>query len=118
MWVLMSHGQFQLITCHAISVALGKGFWQVFIAVGLTMWVEVARIVRGQVMSIKNRQYVIATQVLGFSSFRLFLVTSSQCFWTIGSNYCFQFAAAILIESGLSFWDRCSTAHTELGHND
>jgi peptide/nickel transport system permease protein len=31
----------------AITLALGKGFWQVFVAVGLTMWVEVARVVRG-----------------------------------------------------------------------
>ena len=38
-----------LLLVIAITLALGKGFWQVFIAVGLTMWVEVARIVRGQV---------------------------------------------------------------------
>jgi ABC-type dipeptide/oligopeptide/nickel transport system permease subunit len=35
-------------------LALGKGFWQVFAAVGLTMWVEVARVVRGQVISVKS----------------------------------------------------------------
>ena len=39
----------------AITLALGRGFWQVFIAVGLTMWVEVARIVRGQILSLKER---------------------------------------------------------------
>jgi len=37
-----------LLLVIAITLALGKGFWQVFIAVGLTMWVEVARVVRGQ----------------------------------------------------------------------
>ena len=36
-----------LLLVIAITLALGKGFWQVFIAVGLTMWVEVARVVRG-----------------------------------------------------------------------
>ena len=39
-----------LLMVIAITLALGKGFWQVFIAVGLTMWVEVARVVRGQFM--------------------------------------------------------------------
>ena len=43
-----------LLMVIAISLALGKGFWQVFVAVGLTMWVEVARVVRGQVMSLKK----------------------------------------------------------------
>ena len=40
-----------LLMVIAITVSLGKGFWQIFIAVGLTMWVEVARVVRGQVIS-------------------------------------------------------------------
>ena len=35
-----------LLLVIAITLVLGKGFWQVFIAVGLTMWVEVARVVR------------------------------------------------------------------------
>ena len=43
-----------LLMVIAISLALGKGFWQVFVAVGLTMWVEVARVVRGQVISLKK----------------------------------------------------------------
>ena len=93
-----------LLLVIAISVALGKGFWQVFIAVGLTMWVEVARIVRGQVMSIKNRQYVIATQVLGFSTFRtLFRHILPNAFGPLVVITASNFAAAILIESGLSF---------------
>ena len=68
------------------------------------MWVEVARIVRGQVMSIKNRQYVIATQVLGFSSFRtLFGHILPNAFGPLAVITASNFAAAILIESGLSF---------------
>ena len=43
-----------LLLVIAITLALGKGFWQVFIAVGLTMWVEVARVVRGQVKQFKE----------------------------------------------------------------
>ncbi|MDC3246381.1 ABC transporter permease, partial [Flavobacteriaceae bacterium] len=93
-----------LLLVIAFSLALGKGFWQVYVAVGLTMWVEVARVVRGQVISEKNKDYITATKVLGFSDFRVFyyhlipniigpiLIISSA-----------NFASAILIESGLSF---------------
>ncbi|RYF84388.1 MAG: ABC transporter permease, partial [Chitinophagaceae bacterium] len=49
-----------LLLVFAITLLLGKGFWQVFIAVGLTMWVNVARLVRGQVMVTKELQYVEA----------------------------------------------------------
>jgi len=55
----------------AITFALGKGFWQVFVAVGLTMWVDIARVVRGQVMSLKEKEYVEAARALGFRSGRI-----------------------------------------------
>ncbi|HCY81456.1 MAG TPA: peptide transporter, partial [Xanthomarina gelatinilytica] len=60
-----------LLLVIAITLALGKGFWQVFIAVGLTMWVEVARVVRGQIISVKEMQYVTAARALGFNDFRI-----------------------------------------------
>ena len=56
-----------LLMVIAISLALGKGFWQVFVAIGLTMWVDVARVVRGQVMSLKEKEFVEAARALGFS---------------------------------------------------
>ncbi len=93
-----------LLMVIAITLALGKGFWQVFIAVGLTMWVEVARLVRGQVISIKAQSFVQATRVLGYSEMRIFgkhifpvLIPSLIVISTA------NFASAILIESGLSF---------------
>ena len=93
-----------LLLVIAITLALGKGFWQVFIAVGLTMWVEVARVVRGQVKSIKQREYVTAARVLGFSDYRIITrhilpnITSPLIIISAAN-----FAASILIESGLSF---------------
>ena len=60
-----------LLLVFAITLLLGKGFWQVFIAVGLTMWVNVARLVRGQVMVTKEQQYIEAARALGFSNFRI-----------------------------------------------
>ena len=60
-----------LLLVIAITLALGKGFWQVFVAVGLTMWVEVARIVRGQVFAIRELEYIEASKVLAYSSYRI-----------------------------------------------
>ena len=93
-----------LLLVIAITLALGKGFWQVFIAVGLTMWVEVARVVRGQVITTKQQQYVEAAKALGFSDFRIIfkhiLPNIMAPIIVISSA---NFAGAILIESGLSF---------------
>ncbi|WGH75141.1 ABC transporter permease [Tenacibaculum tangerinum] len=93
-----------LLLVIAITLALGKGFWQVFIAVGLTMWVEVARVVRGQVMTAKQQQYVEAAKALGFSDFRIiFKHILPNILAPIIVISAANFAAAILIESGLSF---------------
>ncbi len=93
-----------LLLVIAITLALGKGLLQVYIAVGLTMWVEVARVVRGQVISVKENQYITATKVLGFSNFRtLFYHILPNSFSPVIVIAAANFASAILIESGLSF---------------
>lgn len=93
-----------LLLVFAITLLLGKGFWQVFIAVGLTMWVNVARLVRGQVMVTKELQYVEAGKVLGFSDFRV--ITRHilpNIFGPVMVIAASNFASAIVIEAGLSF---------------
>ncbi|MDY2587287.1 ABC transporter permease [Winogradskyella aquimaris] len=93
-----------LLLVIAITLALGKGFWQVFIAVGLTMWVEVARVVRGQIISAKEMQYVTAARALGYTDYRI--ITKHilpNIFGPLIVISAANFAAAILIESGLSF---------------
>ena len=93
-----------LLMVIAISLALGKGFWQLFIAIGLTMWVEVARIVRGQVLIIRNLEYVEAGKVLAFRSFRIiFKHILPNVIGPVIVISAANFSAAILIESGLSF---------------
>lgn len=93
-----------LLLVIAITLALGKGYWQVFIAVGLTMWVEVARVVRGQVMSTKQQQYVEAARALGYSNFRIiFRHILPNIMAPVIVISAANFASAILIESGLSF---------------
>ncbi|ALJ05164.1 peptide transporter [Pseudalgibacter alginicilyticus] len=93
-----------LLLVIAITLALGKGFWQVFIAVGLTMWVEVARVVRGQIISAKEMQYITAARALGYNHFRVItkhILPNIMAPVIVISAA--NFAAAILIESGLSF---------------
>jgi len=93
-----------LLLVFAITLLLGKGFWQIFIAIGLTMWVSVARIIRGQVLSVRSLEYVEAARALGFSNSRIIIRhilpnVMGPVLVVAASN----FATAIVIEAGLSF---------------
>lgn len=93
-----------LLLVFAITLAMGKGFWQVFIAIGLTMWVNVARLVRGQILAVKEQEYVEAARALGYAPARIIM----RHIWpnimgpvmVIAAS---NFASAIVIEAGLSF---------------
>lgn len=88
----------------AITFALGKGFWQIFVAVGLTMWVDIARVVRGEVMSLKEKEYIEATRALGFSTLRtIFRHILPNILGAVVVVAASNFASAILLEAGLSF---------------
>ena len=93
-----------LLLVFAVTLTIGKGFWQIFIAVGLTLWVSVARLVRGQVMAVKELEYVQAAKVLGFRNsriiFRHILPNITGPIMVIAAG---NFATAIIIEAGLSF---------------
>ena len=94
-----------LLIAIAISFAFQeKGIYQVFLAIGLSMWVELARIVRGQVLQIKEMEYVQAAKVLGFGNlqilFRHILPNITAPIIVVCAA---NFASAILLEAGLSF---------------
>jgi oligopeptide transport system permease protein len=93
-----------LLLVLGISFALGKGFWQIFIAIGLSSWVELARVVRGEVLSVKEKNYVLAASLLGIKThkilFKHILPNISSSIIVICSA---NFASAILLEAGLSF---------------
>ena len=89
----------------AISLALdSKGVWTSFVAVGLTMWVDVARVVRGQMLSLRSTTFVEAGRVLGLPQSRLIwrhlLPNMTGPLIVLATS---NFAAAILLEAGLSF---------------
>lgn len=93
-----------LLLVIAITLVLGKGILQVFIAVGLTMWVDVARLIRGQILSIREKEFVEAGRALGYKSMRVIMKhilpnVMGPVIVIAASN----FASAILTEAGLSF---------------
>jgi len=93
-----------LLMVIAITLALGKGFWQVFVAIGLTMWVEVARIVRGQVLVIRELEFIDAGKALAYKPYRIiFKHILPNVIGPLIVISAANFAAAILIEAGLSF---------------
>ncbi len=93
-----------LLLVFAITLTIGKGFWEIFIAIGLSMWVGAARLIRGQVMAIKEMEYVAAARALGLGDtriiFRHILPNIAGPIMVIAAS---NFAAAILVEAGLSF---------------
>lgn len=93
-----------LLLALGLSVFMGKGYYQVLIATGLSTWVEVARIVRGQTLQLKNQEFVLFAKITGFSNLRILLkhilpnLTGSL---TVLATT--NFASAILLEAGLGF---------------
>ncbi|MFN0276082.1 MAG: ABC transporter permease [Chitinophagales bacterium] len=93
-----------LLLVFPIVFAFGQNFYTIFIAVGLTLWVDIARIVRGQVMQVRELEYIQATTTFGYSNRRTILkhilpnITGPIIVITAAN-----FAYAILIEAGLSF---------------
>jgi len=93
-----------LLLVFGITLTLGKGFWQIFIAVGLTMWVSVARVVRGQVFSLREMEYIQAAKALGLKNFRIIARhILPNVLGPVIVIAAANFASAIIIEAGLSF---------------
>ena len=93
-----------LLLVFAITLTIGKGFWEIFIAIGLSMWVGAARLIRGQVIVLREMEYITAAKALGLGDmriiFRHILPNIAGPLMVIAAS---NFAAAILIEAGLSF---------------
>ena len=93
-----------LLLVFGTTLTLGKGFWQIFIAVGLTMWVSVARLIRGQVIALREMEYIQAAKALGIKDMRIIIRhilpnVLGPVIVIAASN----FATAIIVEAGLSF---------------
>lgn len=93
-----------LLIALGLSFVFGKGLPQVLVAVGLSTWVEVARVVRGQTMQLREKEFILAVKITGFSTprilFRHILPNLKSTLTVLATT---NFAAAILLEAGLSF---------------
>ena len=93
-----------LLIALGLSFAFGKGLWQVLLATGLSTWVEVARVVRGQTLQLRQKEFILSSIITGFNPFyimRKHILPNLKGTLTVMATT--NFAAAILLESGLSF---------------
>lgn len=90
----------------AISLVLqSRGVWVAFLAVGLTMWVDVARVVRGQILGIRQKLYIEAAKAFGIGNMQI--ISRHIMPNILGPLIVIataNFAAAIILEAGLSFF--------------
>ncbi|MBU4314004.1 MAG: ABC transporter permease [Actinobacteria bacterium] len=88
----------------AIMTILGPGIMNIFIAIGILGWASFARIFRGSILSIKNKEYIEAARALGASNFRI--ITKHifpNAFAPIIVYATMNVGSAILVEAALSF---------------
>ena len=93
-----------LLIALGLSILLGKGYYQVLLATALSTWVEVARVVRGQTLQLKQREFVLAAKITGFSHSRIMfkhILPNLKGSLTVLATT--NFASAILLEAGLGF---------------
>jgi len=93
-----------LIFAMAIMTFLGKGIINLFIALGLLTWVRTARMIRGQVMQLRETEYVEASRVSGANTF--WIITKDlipNCLSTIIVMITLGIPNAIMYEASLSF---------------
>jgi oligopeptide transport system permease protein len=85
-------------------VALGPSIIAIFIAFALLYWVSLARIIRGQILQIKQQEFVLAARALGASNGRLIKKhLLPNCVGAMVSATCLEIPTAIFLESFLSF---------------
>lgn len=100
--IMLSIPTFFLIL--AVIAFIGPSIWNIMIVIGLTSWMGVARLVRAEFLSLKEREFVLAARALGASNMRIIfnhIMPNSMA--PVFVSAVFGVAAAILVESALSF---------------
>lgn len=93
-----------LIFAMAIMTFMGKGMLNLFIALGLLTWVRTARMIRGSVMQLKEKEYIEASRANGATTF--WIITKGiipNCLSTIIVLVTLGIPNAIMYEASLSF---------------
>ena len=100
--IMLSIPTFFLIL--AVIAFVGPSIWNIMVVIGATSWMGIARLVRAEFLSLRNREYVLAARALGLSRFRIIvnhMLPNSLA--PVFVSAVLGVAAAILVESGLSF---------------
>jgi len=88
----------------AVIAFIGPGIWNIMVVIGLTSWMGVARLVRAEFLSLKEREFVLAAKAIGVSDkriiFKHILINSLA---PVFVSAVLGIAGAVLLESGLSF---------------
>jgi oligopeptide transport system permease protein len=103
-FVDVMYGFPDLLLVILLKAVLGGGIYQLFLAIGLVAWVNIARLVRGQIMSLKSRDFVNASKAMGgmgpYITWRHLLPNSLG---PIIVSVTFNIPRAIFTEAALSF---------------
>ncbi|MBI5408453.1 MAG: ABC transporter permease [Nitrospirae bacterium] len=100
--IMLSIPTFFLIL--AVIAFIGPGIWNIMIVIGLTSWMGVARLVRAEFLSLKEREFVLAARAVGASDMRIIfghIMVNSMA--PVFVSAILGVASAILVESALSF---------------
>jgi peptide/nickel transport system permease protein len=100
--IMLSIPTFFLIL--AVIAFIGPSIWNIMIIIGLTSWMSVARLVRAEFLSLKEREFVLAARAMGAGDFRIIfrhIMINSMAPVLISAIL--GVAGAVLVESALSF---------------
>ena len=75
------YGYHLLFLLFLLMVIFGRNLWLTFWAIGAVEWLTMARIVRGQVLDLKNQEFVMAAQAMGVSNFSMFRSIYYLIYW-------------------------------------
>jgi peptide/nickel transport system permease protein len=93
-----------LIVIITLAAIVHAGIITLAIIMGILMWPEVVRFTRGQVLQIKNQDYILASKALGFTDSRIIMKhLLPNAITPVFILLCFAFSNVILTEAGLSF---------------
>ncbi len=100
--IMLSIPTFFLIL--AVIAFIGPSIWNIMIVIGLTAWMGVARLVRAEFLSLKEREFVLAAKAVGASDFRIiFKHIMINSMSPVIVSAVLGIAGAVLVESALSF---------------
>ena len=88
----------------AVIAIIGPSIWVIMVIIGTTSWMDVARLVRAEILTLKERDFVAAARAVGASDFRIIVRhILPNALSPVFVSATFGIAGAILLESGLSF---------------